>query len=328
MPRIGTASLQSLTNAPLGPGGVVVNMPNVTPQRIEDALGGDLTAGRVLGAMTSSPSVSVSHETQDLTENLVGINARLKGATQLQRSDVSLSVDLAEITHENIPLLDPTLDAVDWLNSGTKASLTLGGTGNSAFTVTAKADGTAGNAVRIALINPSVANAVLSVAVSGNDITVNLGNGATAGTINSTALQVRDAINASAAAAALVTASLPGTSNGSGIVTAAAMASLTGGVNGTAAGKTYRNRGYVQLSNYFDNVVAVFESLETRVFFAIEVRNCISLSDTDWSFDDEGNVAGITLELQGHSGEGDTDPLTGATLSPYLIHRLNNPVAA
>jgi hypothetical protein len=88
-------------------------------------------------------------------------------------------------------------------------------------------DTAGGAAPGIAHINPGVANAALDVSVVGDDITVTLGNTATAGTISSTAAQVRDAVNADPDASALVTASLLG--DGTGTAVAAAMADLTGG---------------------------------------------------------------------------------------------------
>lgn len=85
-----------------------------------------------------------------------------------------------------------------------------------------------GTVPRVAHVNPGVANAALAVSVSGEDITVTLGNGATAGTINSTAAQVRDAINAHAGASAVVTAGLVG--DGTGLAVAQAMTALSGSV--------------------------------------------------------------------------------------------------
>ena len=62
-----------------------------------------------------------------------------------------------------------------------------------------------GNMITAEFKNPGVASSPLSVAVTGNDIVVNLATGAD-GALTSTAAQVRDAINANPAASALVTA--------------------------------------------------------------------------------------------------------------------------
>lgn len=85
--------------------------------------------------------------------------------------------------------------------------------------------------VRIAYVDPSANNAVLSVAVSTEDITVSLATGA-AGAITSTSAQVKAAIEAHAAANALVVVSHAGSDTGAGVVTALAQTAL-GGVGGT-----------------------------------------------------------------------------------------------
>lgn len=100
---------------------------------------------------------------------------------------------------------------------------------NNALTFTSKLIGTAGNAISIALINPNANNAVLSVAVAGNAITVNLATGSTS-TITTTAAQLTAAIAAYAAANALVGVANTGASTGASAV-AALSATLTGGID-------------------------------------------------------------------------------------------------
>lgn len=122
------------------------------------------------------------------------------------------------------------------------ASLTtaLTGTNNDlTFTSDAKAD--TGNSVRITYTNPNVASAALAVTVSGSDITVSLGNTATAGTISSTAAQVRDAVNGHAAASALVDAANAPGNDGTGVVTAMPLTALTGGTS-RFVGRPFRSR--------------------------------------------------------------------------------------
>lgn len=100
---------------------------------------------------------------------------------------------------------------------------------------TANYPGPNGNNIRIRYVVAG-ANTPLTVAVAGNDITVNVAtNGASAGT--STALQIRDAVNASTPAAALVNASLAPNNDGTGVIVAAAAfayTNLSGGANGAA----------------------------------------------------------------------------------------------
>ena len=98
---------------------------------------------------------------------------------------------------------------------------------------TANIIGTAGALYSIQYINPAAANVPLSVAVAGNAVQVTLAtNGASA--LISTVLQVIAGINATPAAAALLTASLL---HGTGASTEVAFGptSLAGGTFGTAA---------------------------------------------------------------------------------------------
>lgn len=106
-------------------------------------------------------------------------------------------------------------------------STTLAGDDND-FTLRARLGGVAGNAITIALIDPSANDAPLTVTVTGTDIVVSLATGV-AGAITSTARQVIDAINAHFQASGLVYGVLKADSDGTGIVTALAEASLSGG---------------------------------------------------------------------------------------------------
>jgi hypothetical protein len=83
-----------------------------------------------------------------------------------------------------------------------------------------------GNNIQAEFLNPGAANQPLTVSVTGTRITVRLGTGST-GALNSTAAQVVAAINANAAASALVTARTYGGNVGTGIVQARALVSLS-----------------------------------------------------------------------------------------------------
>lgn len=74
-----------------------------------------------------------------------------------------------------------------------------------------------GNDVQAEFLNPGAANAPLAVSVSGKRITVSLGTDG-AGALASTAAQVVAAINAHAAASALVTAYTWAGNAGAGVV--------------------------------------------------------------------------------------------------------------
>jgi hypothetical protein len=106
------------------------------------------------------------------------------------------------------------------------------GTGNAGIDYTAKGSGTLGNQLTVRYV-VSGNNTPLSVSVTGRDITVNLATSA-GGAATSTAIQVRDAVNAHAVASTLVTAVLSSGSDGSGIPGAQTALTLAGGTSGGA----------------------------------------------------------------------------------------------
>jgi phage tail sheath protein FI len=106
------------------------------------------------------------------------------------------------------------------------AARTLG-TGDAGLTLTAQAAGAAGNLIRVALRDPAAAGQTLAVAVDGTAITVTLATDGS-GAITSTAEDVKLAIEADAAAAALIAVTYPGTGDGSGVMLAGA-GTLAGG---------------------------------------------------------------------------------------------------
>jgi len=93
---------------------------------------------------------------------------------------------------------------------------------------TAVSVGTASNSIRVRYVDPSAADSVIAVIVSGKDITVSLATDAQ-GDISSTANQVITAVNESAEASALVLADLEAGNDGSGIVNAIDFTRLAGG---------------------------------------------------------------------------------------------------
>lgn len=109
-----------------------------------------------------------------------------------------------------------------------KATVTLNMTAaTSDLTYTAVEDGYAGNGISVVHVDPGAHDAALAVSVVGKAITVSLATGP-AGAITSTAAQVKAAVNAHPAAAALVLCEDEGV--GSGVVNALAAANLTGGL--------------------------------------------------------------------------------------------------
>jgi len=137
-----------------------------------------------------------------------------QGVRRLMRRDPAAGVT----TLENTPA---------YYQNDTRASLTQVMAGaNNDMKFTSKLFGTDGNSIRVRFVNPG-GTASRTISVSGLDITVNLA--VTAGAINSTetAVSIRDALNADAAAKALITAeTAEGT--GLGVVAAFAFTALTG----------------------------------------------------------------------------------------------------
>jgi hypothetical protein len=102
---------------------------------------------------------------------------------------------------------------------------------NNDLVFTSLLPGRLGNDITVRYLNPGVINAVISVSVSGRDITVSLATNGSA-VVTSSATQVRWAIAGNAAAAALVTVANKAANDGSGVVTVMAATALSGGTGG------------------------------------------------------------------------------------------------
>lgn len=112
-----------------------------------------------------------------------------------------------------------------------KASLETGVIAdNNALTFTAVKSGRLGNAISVALVDPEADDAALQVSVAGDEITVSLATGGD-GAITTTAAQLIGAIEANAAADALIAVANTGASDGSGEVDALPATALAGGVD-------------------------------------------------------------------------------------------------
>lgn len=328
MPRLNSASTQTLQNAALGPGVIICNLKDRTLTGIRNVIRRTAPAsetGRLLGAMTAVPTVNISPEYQNVLEDVVGLPAVLRGAQQIQTTEVTCEAELVELRPENLHLIHPGLDQTAWLNGGTRATLTVGAT-TSGVVYTADEAGTGGNAISVAHVVPAGANVPLSVAVSGNAITVTLATGATAGTATSTAAQVAAAVNAHLGAKVLVDASVL-TAPGGGVAVAAASAPLAGGTNGTEVGRSFRPRGFVSDSDYQDNLVICFESTSSDLFLVIELYNVLSTDDVEIQPDDSGSASGIGVTWTAHADDYAFDPNTGAYRPPYKINWAAPPVA-
>lgn len=110
-----------------------------------------------------------------------------------------------------------------------KATLATGTVAaNNALTWTAKLTGVLGNKISVRLVDPKANNAALAITVAGQAITASLATGPT-GTITTTAAALKTAIEANAAANAMVGLANTGASTGAGVLAALATTFLVGG---------------------------------------------------------------------------------------------------
>lgn len=114
------------------------------------------------------------------------------------------------------------------VNGGRARLATAMAGANNDLLLVARAGGTGGNSIRLALVNPG-GTVARSISVAGNDITVNLA--VTAGVINAseTATSIAASLNADAAASRLVAAFVAPGDTGAGVVIALALTNLAGG---------------------------------------------------------------------------------------------------
>lgn len=125
---------------------------------------------------------------------------------------------------------------------------------NNDLDFTSVLSGVAGNSTTIQYVDPGVTH-ILSVAVVGQVITVTLGYAT--GAISSTAANIKTIIDATPAAAALVTVANKAANDGTGLVTALAATPLA---TGTATGWTATTD---DMTNASDVVTAVFTDYST-----------------------------------------------------------------
>jgi hypothetical protein len=124
---------------------------------------------------------------------------------------------------------------------------------NNDLKFTAKLKGHFGNTIKIAYVDPAAADAQIGVSVSGTTITVSLATDANKA-ITSTAANVKAAIEAVPAAAALVTVANVAANSGAGVVAAMAATALA---NGAGENQIIIRKGVYARAGLGDLVVAV-----------------------------------------------------------------------
>lgn len=308
--------------APSGPGVIGFNLVGISPNVINAVfLQGDQSQGVPAGMITSAPEINKDPDVQNYLDNAVGLPAEFKGSKQPGMITAEASVEVTAISPETIGYYQPGLTRSDWMGS-TNATLAVG-SGNSRYSVTAKASGTAGNSVSITQTIPAAAQTGVTVSVSGNAITVTLNsNGAAAPVTTSTANDVIAAINAHVGASALVRAGLSGGSTGAGVQAALAATNLAGGAAGTRVGYKFADTGIFKDRDYLSNVVVVLPTTNQDVYYVCAIKNAINTEAWNPSFDENGAVSGVSVTWRGHITKDDRDPSTGAYSSPldqYLM---------
>lgn len=297
---------------------LVGNATDVTPAGLRDTITGVSTDnGFYFGGLSSAPSLGSSDEMVDQVENIYGVFGPVRGAFQIQSTTSMVTVSLLKATPRILSIVFP-----DWQDDGAWASADAAvasasfGTGDAAFDVTAQNAGPNGNSISVELVDPGVAGS-LSVSVVGSAITVTLADDGTA--VTSTASDVVSAINASAPASALVVASVPATSAGTGVVAAAAATNLSGGA-GTGYGKKFSRSGAITNASYLDNVCICYEGQTPDELGMIVKLNSVlnRADDKSLEADDDGNLYGFEVELTGH--EDFSGALGGARVAPMEFY--------
>ncbi len=323
MARLSLPNIESVVNASVGPGLVIRGLVDSSISGVEKAIAGNTAYGRMLGHMTATPTFTVAREWIDVTENLVTLNSTLKGSKQVRRVDVEMEIELAAIDNDTYMFMNPGQSESDWINSP-HATLDTGA-GNAAFSLVSLASGTAGNAITRVVTVPATAAAALSVSVSGSVITINTATAA-AGVSSSTAKQVVAAINSHSQASLLVQAGHPSTSNGSGVVAAAASAPLAGGAAGTRIGSQFTDSAFVSDANY-SSLAFVMESQRSRISSVTTLFDCLQTEDFSPAYGDDGNIEGTSATFMAHGSPANFDVVTGQFSPPYRHRKLDAVVA-
>jgi hypothetical protein len=310
LPRLQSATFESHRFSPVGPGILVENLVEFTGPGVKAAIAGDTGAGTMLGAMTSAPSISISREVTNRSEDLVGLNAIGKGSQVLQTTEVVMEAELVELTPEQLMRVHPGLAKSDWIND-VHGKITAG-TGNAALSVWSIVPGVAGNSTTFAISTPSGSGAI-SVTYTAPDVVVAPPTGATA-------QEVVDAINATASLEEVVQAGLPATSDGTGAVAAFTEAPLAGGAAGSRIGYKLDPTGFFKSSNYSRNLVLCLEGDNQDLLHIWRIDNAFQTDDLDISPDDAGGITSVSCSWTGHVTAANYDDTLGVYLPPYGIY--------
>jgi hypothetical protein len=209
-----------------------------------------LPAGHIITAEVADGFGSIK-QVEDATVGATFASSKTFGPYFIERSfnvSANATVTISPVTTSPLSMLDGGDGAPV---AAAKATVNVNPAGDeNGLTFTAKEYGSDGNLISVTYIDPAGNNKALAVSVVGSAITVSLKTGA-AGAIESTAAQVMAAVNAAASklvVASIYAADTGDVDDGSGVVTAMAKASLTGGA-GTNIGVSLPGALYIDTTN-------------------------------------------------------------------------------
>jgi hypothetical protein len=177
---------------------------------------------------TGTPAqLSLQVETYTPLLLALAMGGAVSEVTQASTTTISQAVTLAQGVA--VPISARFLAAASVVvGTGDAAEVGTAGS-NHGLTVTARQPTASGaSGITITVVDPATASAALAVSVNGTDISVSLATDGDSDEI-STAAEVMAAINAHAAASALVTVTHTGDSTGAGVMPAVSETALTGG---------------------------------------------------------------------------------------------------
>ena len=217
-----------------------------------------LTSGNLAPQATTriTSIVNLNNETESQSPTLWSAwdgtdEIPISGSSYSYQTSIRVYDDLGE-GHEMTIYYDPEYNPPEATLTPNFAGLVTSLAGNdNDLRFVADTNGTEGANISVTYVDPGAISQSLSVAVAGNDITVSLATDG-AGAITSTASDIMAAINADTDASALVTASLSGTDDGTGVVTAMAQTNLSNGTDNDLIFYRSHRRGQREL--HFDRV--------------------------------------------------------------------------
>jgi phage-related baseplate assembly protein len=204
----------------------VINLSNVPAPQVVEALSYETILAQMLAEFQANNPTFTALLESDPAYAILETAAYREMLLRQRVNSAALAVMVQYATGSDLDNLAANFGLV---REGTPASATIG-SGDAAVAFMAATGGQAGNAITVTFIAANGPFANLAVNVVGTAISVILGSDVN-GSPNSTAAQIAAAVNGTAAASALVVASLPGA--GTSLGAAAALTTLAGGVDET-----------------------------------------------------------------------------------------------